>query len=667
MALGCTWGGYAESDVQFSEFFGKNHTIAIRFLMQYPCGYAGSFFSVRGAGKYFVGQGDFQALKVKLPDGQTSGFTTPGQPNLLIVIGSGHKRYTVSDHGWHHVALVRTDHHMQVFIDGLAHPPFSIPTDQLPDGTLRFGRALFELGDVGGQFYGLLDDFALFDTALSPAKIKELAEAKRLTGNESHLQAGFVFRNLRPSSLPPRLRRPLDTHPAARFHEVSDDRNAPLDLLEAPLPLNLPMHLPFAPGEVWRVTQGYNQLLSHHGYAAFCWDFVRDGAIGGSEGEMIYSASGGRVRKVEKDFTNPVPNPGDTNFVSVRQADRLCCDYLHIKTKSALVSEGNDVDFGTHLALVGDIGVKGPHLHMAVSNGEGAGSTVDFITMPAAFSNYEAEVDGDWKLMIRGIPQTDQRVRRPPDEGPIRFTAAWQRDTGPEIQIYGVPYEQYRAKYDSIWNDGWRLTILEAVGVDDHARYTAVWRPTGGGEFQLYGVTSAQLAAEYDTRRLNGWRIDLLTSYVVDGEARYTGVWRPSSHAQRMILGETRTQFDARDAALRERGYVLQRLSTHTIGQDVRYSAVWRQSDEREVTFLDRSEKGYRTEYGDRYEFGFRLKLLSVTVVNGVPRYSGSWIKHASPVEEERWHAVSYGDLRARYDVLWQTGWRLKLLEPYVP
>jgi len=667
MALACTWGGSAQSDVEFSRFFQNPHTIAIRFLMKYPIGYAGAFLSVHGKGRYFVGQGDFKSLGIAPEEGQ-HGVVVPGRTNLLIEIGREFFNHPIGDHGWHHVALTRTGNQMQVFIDGEPLRPFRLSAESLPEGTLRFGHSGFRLVSEGsgGQFYGLLDDFALFDSVLEPDQIKKLANAKRLTGDEPDLRVGCVFRDVQPESLPKRLRLPLELSHGASFQEVSDSRNPILDLPRIPLPLNSHMHLPFAPGEAWHVTQGYNETMSHNGYAAFCWDLVRDGAIGGSDGEIIYSASEGSVWKINQDF---IGHDGEfVNSVSVWQGHRESCDYLHIRTKSALVSEGDHVSFGTRLALVGDIGAgEGKyHLHMAVSNGKP--SKPEFFTMPAAFSNYEAEIDGDWKLMIRGIPQTNQRIRRPLDEGPIRYSAAWERRTDAEIQMYGAPYEEYRAKYDSIWNDGWRLAMIEAVGVNDHARYTAVWRLRGGGEFQLYGASRAQLEAENEKQEGKGWRLDLLTSYVVDGQAHYTGVWRPSSSPRPLLLGEALSQFEAKDKRQRDHGFCLHRLSTHTHNGETRYSALWRLSNEQEAPpFIDRTEASYQREYQSRFESGFRLKLLSITVVNGEPKYSGSWVKHANPVDEERWHGLSYGDLRARYDVLWQKGWRLKLLEPYVP
>lgn len=690
MALACTWNGYAQTGFEFSKLFSNNHTIAIRFLMQYPNGYAGAFFSVFGTGKYFVGQGDFQALQITPPEGETRP-SRPGETNLLIRIGDEVQRYpyAIASQGWHHVALVRTGNQMQVYIDGLVKTPFQIPNNVLPQGRLRFGHSDFRPGkhDRGGQFYGLLDDFALFNTDLTAQEVKKLSDAKRLTdverliGHDS-FKLGYVFRNLRPTSLPARLRGSLEINSPATFVEVSDLRDATLDLPKIPLPLNSHMHLPFAPGDVWSVIQGYNDANgSHKGFAAFCWDFGRTG-VKSSEGEMIYSASSGRVRHVIDCLSTGSEIP---SYVAVIKERDESFDYLHIQKDSALVSRGDHVSFGTPVAHVGDVGVAAGayHLHFGVSNGDVKNSDLvstncidmfepegpNYFTLPAAFSNYEAEIDGEWKLMIRGIPEPGQRIRRPTDEGPIRYTAVWERRTDPEIQMYGVTYEQYRAKYDSIWNNNWRLALLETVGVNDHARYTAVWRLTGGSEFQLYGATKAELDAENDKRQRDGWRIDLLTSYVVNGQARYTGVWRPSNQARPMILGETLNTLKARHRVMRDQGFCLHRLSTHSNGVEMRFSAIWRLGNEDKEPFFELTEHDYRADYGTQLESGFRVKLLSIAVVNGEPKYSGVYVKvkQAKPNDEERWHAVSYGDLRARYDVLWQQGWRLRILEPYVP
>ena len=40
---------------------------------------------------------------------------------------------------------------------------------------------------------------------------------------------------------------------------------------------------------------------------------------------------------------------------------------------------------------------------------------------------------------------------------PVRYTAVWHPSTEGEIQVYGWKYADYRAKYDDLWKQGWRL------------------------------------------------------------------------------------------------------------------------------------------------------------------------------------------------------------------
>ena len=54
------WRGCVDTDLNFSEFFGSDHTVMGWFMLQYPVGYAGPIWAERGSGTYFVGQGNFR-------------------------------------------------------------------------------------------------------------------------------------------------------------------------------------------------------------------------------------------------------------------------------------------------------------------------------------------------------------------------------------------------------------------------------------------------------------------------------------------------------------------------------------------------------------------------------------------------------------------------------
>ena len=86
MSLSCSWDGYADTDVDLSEFFAADHTVATRFMLQYPNAYTGPMLSIQGTGTYLIGQGDFLAA----PQGQTK---------LVVKIGSGQITYATGGAG----------------------------------------------------------------------------------------------------------------------------------------------------------------------------------------------------------------------------------------------------------------------------------------------------------------------------------------------------------------------------------------------------------------------------------------------------------------------------------------------------------------------------------------------------------------------------------------
>ena len=58
MALSLTWGGRADTNVALSEFLAGNHTVAVRFMMQFVNVNAGPMVAGHGTGRYFIGNGD---------------------------------------------------------------------------------------------------------------------------------------------------------------------------------------------------------------------------------------------------------------------------------------------------------------------------------------------------------------------------------------------------------------------------------------------------------------------------------------------------------------------------------------------------------------------------------------------------------------------------------
>jgi hypothetical protein len=55
--------------------------------------------------------------------------------------------------------------------------------------------------------------------------------------------------------------------------------------------------------------------------------------------------------------------------------------------------------------------------------------------------------------------------------------AVWSPNGSGEFQIYDASWAQYRARYDELWPQGWRLKLIDVIDVNVEPRYTAAWTP----------------------------------------------------------------------------------------------------------------------------------------------------------------------------------------------
>ena len=60
LALAFGFGGYADLDLKFGEFFGKDYTVVVRFMPQHPYAGAGPLLAENGNGTYAIGIGDYR-------------------------------------------------------------------------------------------------------------------------------------------------------------------------------------------------------------------------------------------------------------------------------------------------------------------------------------------------------------------------------------------------------------------------------------------------------------------------------------------------------------------------------------------------------------------------------------------------------------------------------
>jgi hypothetical protein len=97
--------------------------------------------------------------------------------------------------------------------------------------------------------------------------------------------------------------------------------------------------------------------------------------------------------------------------------------------------------------------------------------------------------------------------------GQVLYNAVWRPSTTAEIQVYGWAYQDYRAVYDQLWPQGWRLYILQSYVLNGQVLYNAVWRPSTTAEIQVYGWAYQDYRQVYDELLQSGWRLYSLDAY----------------------------------------------------------------------------------------------------------------------------------------------------------
>ncbi len=122
--------------------------------------------------------------------------------------------------------------------------------------------------------------------------------------------------------------------------------------------------LPYAPGNKFKVTQGYNGKFSHKGSNQYAidWDMP--------EGTLVHAARGGIVVRVKDDSDKGGPSLAYdhfNNYVLIRHEDGTLGHYCHLQKGGILVKVGQTVSPGDVIAHSGNTGFSsGPHLHFCV-------------------------------------------------------------------------------------------------------------------------------------------------------------------------------------------------------------------------------------------------------------------------------------------------------------
>ncbi|MBC8067139.1 MAG: hypothetical protein IAG13_02305 [Deltaproteobacteria bacterium] len=225
-----------------------------------------------------------------------------------------------------------------------------------------------------------------------------------------------------------------------------------------------------------------------------------------------------------------------------------------------------------------------------------------------SYADYRERYDEIWSAGYR-IESLDINVV----DGKAQYSAVWKKiGNVAEKQVYGFSYDDYRAKYDDLWKDGWRLHLIEPYGIGLSTKYTAVWRKTGNvAEKQVYGKSYDAYREAYDELWKDGWRLHLLEPFVVAGSVKYTAVFRKGGGGEIQVYGKSYADYRAKYDQLWKDGWRLARLENYVIGGKTKYTAVWKPSTKEEIQVYGWDYDSFRAKDAELRDKGWRLKLVN--------------------------------------------------------
>jgi murein DD-endopeptidase MepM/ murein hydrolase activator NlpD len=122
--------------------------------------------------------------------------------------------------------------------------------------------------------------------------------------------------------------------------------------------------LPYAPGQSYRVSQGFNGDYSHSGANRFAIDWKMP------TGTAVHAARDGIVVGIKADSSVGGPDSKydcEANYILIKHRDGTLGQYVHLAKDGNRVKVGDPVRAGDFIGLSGNTGhTTGPHLHFSV-------------------------------------------------------------------------------------------------------------------------------------------------------------------------------------------------------------------------------------------------------------------------------------------------------------
>lgn len=210
-----------------------------------------------------------------------------------------------------------------------------------------------------------------------------------------------------------------------------------------------------------------------------------------------------------------------------------------------------------------------------------------------------------------------------------RFAALFEQDDGTPWQArHGIDAATYQATFDSLVGQGFRLTNVCGYSEGRDARFNAVWQLRGGGAWQArHNLTSSDYQATFDSLVQQGFRLTNVSGYAINGEARYAAIWEQTGGPDWQARhGMSRVQYQQAFDELAAQGFFPVQVCGYRVNVDVLFAAIWHRHDG--VPAVARhglTSSAYQNTFNEQASAGMKLTCVSGYSDTGIARYAALW------------------------------------------
>ncbi|MFI7126075.1 serine hydrolase [Nonomuraea sp. NPDC050153] len=247
--------------------------------------------------------------------------------------------------------------------------------------------------------------------------------------------------------------------------------------------------------------------------------------------------------------------------------------------------------------------------------------------------------------------------------GSARTGAALLGGPFPWVARHGLTPEQYQAEFDRLAKEGYRLIQVDGYEMAGRPGYAAIWEHAPGPpQFARHGLTEPEYRAEYQRLIKEGYRLIHVAGYEVGGKTYFAAIWEFTGGPDLITYHDmTSEQYQAEFDRQLKGGYRLIHVDGYGMGGKAHFAAIWEKvwgarGPDWEARH-DLTAERYQAEFDRLTKDGYRPVHVSGYTVGGVDLYAAIWVRGAGPAWSAR-HNVASADYQAVFDQHQRDGYR---------